>query len=125
MTADPKALIERPDPWRIYVVFSESGSAIRKWSDEPFEIDGIRATEFHVAHMAGLHTCSDSCDRPACVLRRENERQQAENVRLREALRLARVTLAFQPHPMTSGSAEDKMAVLVKIDQALASELKS
>lgn len=72
------------DPWRIYILFSDTGT-IRKWDVKPFEIDGVRATEFHAASVHGLHTCSDTCDRPLCVLRRENERQHAEIERLREA----------------------------------------
>ncbi len=82
-----------PDP--IYIAWADNGH-IRKWDRKPFEIDGVRATEFHVAHMAGLHTCSDACDRPACVLRRENAHltaqlaeAEAEVARLRGALQQA------------------------------------
>lgn len=69
------------DPWRIYMLFSDTGT-IRKWDVKPFEIDGVRATEFHAVSVHGLHTCSDTCDRPLCVARREIER-------LREAVEKA------------------------------------
>lgn len=57
------------DPWRIYVLFSDAGT-IRKWDFTPFEIDGVRAAEFHSVSVHGLHTCSETCDRPLCVMRR-------------------------------------------------------
>lgn len=60
----------QPPPWRMFVVFSDSGN-IRKWSREPFEVNGARADEFQLARVAGVHTCSDACDRPLCVARRE------------------------------------------------------
>ena len=106
MTADPKAPIDRPDPWRIYVLFSETGT-IRKWDFMPFEIDGVRATEFHSVSVHGLHTCSDVCDRPLCVAQREIASAEAEIARLRGIV--MRQTIALQaiadpePHEPADG----------------------
>lgn len=73
------------DPWRIYMLFSKTGT-IRKWDTKPFEIDGVRATEFHSVSVHGLHTCSDACDRPLCVARRTIERLEREVEGLRADL---------------------------------------
>lgn len=93
-------------PWRIWVVFA--GEHIRKWDTKPFEIDGVRATEFQSASVHGLHTCSDVCDRPLCVARREIASAETEIARLRGIV--MRQTIALQaiadpePHEPADGA---------------------
>lgn len=59
------------------------------------------AAELNRRKYDGVHTCSDVCERPACVLRRENER-------LREAMRFAVeiITDSWGEEQMESGDCQ-------------------
>ena len=54
--------------------------------DEAADRIEAQAAEIERLKYNGIHSCHDQCERPLCVLERENDALKAESERLRNAL---------------------------------------
>ena len=81
-------------------------------------IDELEAENEDIANKLaeGVHTCSRTCKRPMCVLRRENRELQAENKRLREALSVANRRLERSHYIAAQAGIEKALAAIGEKD---------